>query len=59
MTARERFALLGIGISVIAGIVSALATLGGPTRLVDVLLLYFAGFGGGASLVALLRRTRH
>ena len=43
----------------LASLASTLSLLGHPARLVDVVGLFFGGFGSGASVVATVLTVRH
>jgi hypothetical protein len=62
MTVKTRISIAGILVSIIAALLSAMLTLDSDVRLVFVLTVFFSGFAGGASLVALInglkRRNR-
>jgi hypothetical protein len=51
---KKRIALIGIIVSILAGFVSGLNIIGEKAGLASVLIIFFSGFGGGASLVAFL-----
>jgi hypothetical protein len=53
---RQRLALTGIALGVVAGLTTAIVSIGTETRWPDILTLYFSGFASGASLVAAFRR---
>jgi hypothetical protein len=44
-------------IAIVAGIISSLSVIGRNARLVDVIILFASGFGGGVSLVSFLRKN--
>ena len=56
MKGRRRIALAGLVICIAAGLISAVDVIGSEARLVHVLTIFFSGFGGGASLVAFLKK---
>lgn len=56
MKRRRRIALTGLVICVASGLLSAMTCIGSEARLVHVLTIFFSGFGGGASLVALVKK---
>jgi len=58
MTLKRRLALVATIISVVIGAVTSLSLVGREARLVDVAILFFSGFAGGASLLAPIRRAR-
>jgi len=62
MTVKTRISIVGILVSIIAALLSAMLTADSDVRLVFVLTVFFSGFMGGASLVALIngikRRNR-
>jgi hypothetical protein len=56
MTLKQRIALIGIVLGLVAGAVSASLLVGRQARLADVLVVFFSGFVAGASIVAAARR---
>ena len=56
LSARRRYALIALLLSIFAGIVTAFATVNGLTRVSTVLVLYFSGFAGGAGLTSFIWR---
>lgn len=58
MTLKRKLALIATIISVAVAAVTSLSLVGREARLVDVVILFFSGFGGGASLLATIRRAR-
>jgi hypothetical protein len=54
MPRRQKLGLAAAALATFIGLVSATSVIGREARLVDVVLLFFSGFGGGASLVATL-----
>lgn len=58
MTLNRKLALIATIISVIIAAVTSLSLVGREARLVDVVILFFSGFGGGASLLATIRGKR-
>ena len=55
MSRRQKIAIAGTVLSIVAAAFSAASLVGKEARLVDVIALFAAGFGGGASLVVALR----
>lgn len=58
MSPRRRYALIALACSILAGAIAAVTAIGGIARLPTVLVLYFTGFAGGASLTSFIWR-RH
>ena len=57
MRGRQKIALAGLLICIAAGLISMINVIGGEARFVHVLAIFFTGFGGGASLVAFIKKT--
>jgi hypothetical protein len=55
VNAKQRMSVAGMIIGIGAGIISSVLVVGREARLVDVLTVFFSGFAGGASFVALIR----
>ena len=58
MTFKRRFAPTLVVVAILAALVSGISLVGREARLVDVIILFCSGFGGGASLVATVRPRR-
>ena len=56
MVIKKRLALIGIIASIFAGFVAGLDIIGGKAGLASIIAIYFSGFGGGASLVAFIKK---
>ncbi len=56
MTRKQRIALVGIIVSILAGIASGMSMIGSEARIPHVLIVFFSGFGGGASLAAFIKK---
>ncbi len=54
MRVKTRISIVGIMVSIIAALLSAMLSAGSDVRLVFVLTVFFSGFAGGAALVALI-----
>jgi hypothetical protein len=54
MRVKTRISIVGIIVSIIAALLSAMLSAGSDVRLAFVLTVFFSGFAGGASLVALI-----
>jgi hypothetical protein len=59
MRFRTRISIVGILVSIIAALLSAMLTAGSDVRMVLVLTIFFSGFAGGASLTALISSLKH
>jgi hypothetical protein len=58
MTLKRRLALAAALLAVLVAVISSVSLVGREARLVDVIVLFFSGFGGGASIVASIRPAR-
>lgn len=58
MSLKERLGLLGAVLAAIAGLCAGWAMVGEPAKLSGVITLFFAGFGTGASIAAVVARRR-
>ena len=58
MIRKERLALIGAVLSLIAGLCSGWAMIGQPTKLSGVITLYFTGVASGASVAVIAFRHR-
>jgi len=58
MTYKRKFAPTMVAVAILAAFVAGISVIGREARLVDVIILFFSGFGGGASLVATVRPRR-
>jgi hypothetical protein len=56
MTRRRKISLGGLILCIVAGFFSSVYVIGSEARLVQVLTIFFSGFGGGASLVAFIKK---
>jgi hypothetical protein len=55
MNKNKRIALVSIILTLLAGLISGFNMIGKVASLAQVLIIFFSGFGGGASLVHLIR----
>jgi hypothetical protein len=55
LNTKQKIFLIGILLFIVAGLVSAISVIGRQARLVDVLILFFTGFAGGAFLISFIR----
>lgn len=58
MPTKKRIALIGILVSIVAGLVSGIDIIGETARTANVLVIFFSGMTGGASLVSFLRKNK-
>jgi hypothetical protein len=58
MRVRTRFSIVGILLSIIAALLSAMLSSGSDVRLAFILTVFFSGFAGGASLVSIISDIR-
>ena len=58
MRVRTRISIVGILVSIIAALLSAMLTTGSDVRLAFILTVFFSGFAGGASLVSIISDIR-
>ena len=58
MRVRTRISIVGILVSIIAALLSAMLSSGSDVRLAFVLTVFFSGFAGGASLVSIISDIR-
>jgi len=58
MNIKKRIALIGIILSTVAGLISGIDMIGETATLANVLIVFFAGVTGGASLVSFIRQNR-
>jgi len=58
MTRKQRFSLIGSALCVFAALVAAISMVGQQARLPQILILFFSGFGAGATLTSSLRTRR-
>ena len=56
MTRKRRIALVGIIVSILAGIASGMSMIGSKTTIPHILIVFFSGFAGGASLAAFVKK---
>jgi hypothetical protein len=49
---------VGIIVSILAGIASGMTMIGSEARIPHILIIFFSGFGGGASLVAFIKKNQ-
>jgi hypothetical protein len=54
MRAKTRISIVGILVSIIAALLSAMLSADSDVRLAFVLTVFFSGFAGGASLVSII-----
>jgi hypothetical protein len=59
MTRKTRLPFLGLLLSIIAALISGMLSVGSETKLPLVLILFFSGMAGGASLVALIYNVKY
>ena len=55
MILKERITLIGIICSIIAGLISGITMIGETATIANVLIVFFSGMAGGASLVSFIR----
>lgn len=58
MISKERMALIGIICSIIAGLISGFTMIGETATTAKVLIVFFSGTAGGASLVSFIRQNK-
>jgi len=58
MRVRTRISIVGILVSIIAALLSAMLSSGSDVRLAFILTVFFSGFAGGASLVSIISDIR-
>ena len=58
MRVRTRISIVGILVSIIAALLSAMLATGSEVRLAFVLAVFFSGFAGGASLMSIISDIR-
>jgi hypothetical protein len=56
LTRKRRIALVGVIVSIFAGIVSGMSMIGSEAKIPHILIVFFSGFAGGASLVAVIKK---
>lgn len=49
---------MGLIASILAGIASGMSLVGSEARIPHILIVFFSGFGGGASLVAFIKKNQ-
>ena len=54
MRVKTRISIIGVLVSIIAALISAMLASGSEVRLAFVLMVFCSGFAGGASLVSLI-----
>ncbi len=57
MPFKKRIALIGIIFSLIAGLISGIDMIGEIAKTPNVLIVFFSGITGGASLVSYIRKN--
>ncbi len=58
MKLKKRVALIGIIISIVAGLISGIDVIGEIAKTPNVLIIFFSGMAGGASLVSYISKTK-
>ena len=58
MTIKKRIALIGIIISIVAGLVAGIDMIGETASTANVLIVFFSGMTGGASLTSYIRNKK-
>jgi len=58
MTFKERIALIGIICSIIAGLFSGIIMIGETASIANILIVFFSGVAGGASLVSFIKQKK-
>jgi hypothetical protein len=57
MTGRQRMTLVSAGLCTFAALVAAITTVGQRVGIAQTLILFFGGFGAGASIASLWGRA--
>ena len=55
MPLKQRIAIAGAVLSILAAVLATISLVGSEARLVDLITLFATGFGAGASIVVVLR----
>lgn len=58
MSLKKRIALIGIIFSIIAGLISGIDMIGETATTPKILIVFFSGMAGGASLVSFIRKKK-
>ena len=58
MNSKERMALIGIICSITAGLISGFTMIGETATTANVLIVFFSGMAGGASMVSFIRQKK-
>ena len=58
MNLKKRIPLIGIIISIVAGLISGIGMIGEIASVPNVMIVFFSGMAGGASLVSFINKVK-